>query len=296
MKLYLKSFINKLPHVRGLYQESLKYKSLSCFMPGHFYSPIVSKEDIKENLWIDLPDSYPIDMNINEQIKVIKEISRYYKEIPYLKNNDLRYTFENGSYEYTDGITLFGMIRNIKPKKIIEVGSGYSSALMLDINEMYFNNSIDLTFVEPYPTLLNKLLKENDKHNCSIFEKKIQDVDIKVFKDLKSGDILFIDSSHVLKTGSDLQHILAKILPILSKGVIIHFHDIFYPFEYPKQWIEEGRNWNENYFIKSFLMYNNNFKIILFSHYLHLKYSECFHEMPLSRKNTGGNLWIRKNI
>ena len=69
MKLYLKSIINKLPHIRGLYQESLKYKSVSCFEPGHFYSPIVSKEDIKENLWVDLPDSYPIDMNIDEQKK-----------------------------------------------------------------------------------------------------------------------------------------------------------------------------------------------------------------------------------
>lgn len=296
MKSYLKSILNKLPHIRGIHQRNLKYNSVSCFEPGHFYSPLVSKEDIKERLWDDLPETHPVDMNIQEQKSVIKEITRFYDEIPYLHDNSLRYTFENGSYSYTDGITLFGMIRNIKPKRIIEVGSGYTSALMLDVNEVYFDNKIDLTFIEPYPTLLNKVIKEKDRNHCSIITKKVQDVDLKFFKGLECGDILFIDSSHVVKTGSDLHHIVTRILPILNEGVLIHFHDIFFPFEYPKQWVEEGRNWNENYFINSFLMYNNEFKVILFSHYLHKKHSEIFQDMPLSKKNTGGNLWIRKTF
>ncbi len=96
------------------------------------------------------------------------------------------------------------------------------------------------------------------------------------------------------KTGSDVNYILFDILPILNKGVFIHFHDIFYPFEYPKKWVYEGRNWNEDYILKAFLMYNSEFKIRLFSHYLHELHKDTFKDMPLCYKNTGGNIWLEK--
>ena len=114
------------------------------------------------------------------------------------------------------------------------------------------------------------------------------------FEILQSGDILFIDSTHIAKTGSDVNHILFDILPILKSGVLIHFHDVSYPFEYPKEWVYMGRNWNENYFLRAFLMYNNNFEIILFSDYLHKHYIEAFKDMPLSLKDPGMNLWLKK--
>src|SRR5690606_33895195 len=101
-------------------------------------------------------------------------------------------------------------------------------------------------------------------------------------------DILFVDSSHVLKTGSDVNHLLFQILPILKKGVLVHFHDIFYPFEYPKEWILSGRSWNEIYALRAFLTYNSNFKILLFSHFIHKKHSLAFGKMPLAYKNWGG--------
>ncbi len=91
-----------------------------------------------------------------------------------------------------------------------------------------------------------------------------------------------------------MNYILFEILPRLKSGVLIHFHDIFYPFEYPRDWVFMGRNWNENYFLKAFLMYNNQFEIKLFSHYLHQHHSTVFKEMPLVYRNGGGNLWIEK--
>src|SRR5205814_62343 len=117
---------------------------------------------------------------------------------------------------------------------------------------------------------------------------------LETFEKLNSGDILFVDSTHVVKTGNDVNYILFEIIPRLKSGVLIHFHDIFYPFEYPKDWVFMGRNWNEDYFLKAFLMYNNEFEIILFSDYLHKHHKEIFKEMPLCYKNSGGNLWIRK--
>jgi len=98
----------------------------------------------------------------------------------------------------------------------------------------------------------------------------------------------------VVKTGSDVNYILFEILPLLRSGVLIHFHDISYPFEYPKEWVYMGRNWNENYFLRAFLMYNCNFKILLFSDYIHKHHKEAFSYMPMSDLDPGMNIWLEK--
>jgi predicted O-methyltransferase YrrM len=295
------SFPNKLPSVSGLYQEYIRFKHKSCYPPGHFYSTIVSVEDIKKRqneIWgKESTDGVKgINLMTDEQINLVKQFEDYYSEIPFSekKSDDKRYYFENPYYSYTDAIFLYSMIRNYKPKQIIEIGSGYSSAVMLDTNERFFNNSINLTFIEPYTERLKSLLNENDYENTTIIEKDVQGVQLEVFEKLNPGDILFIDSTHVVKTGSDVNYIFFEILPKLKKGVLIHFHDIFYPFEYPKDWVFMGRNWNEDYFLKAFLMYNNEFEIKLFSHYLHKHHKNVFANMPLCLKNTGGNLWLIK--
>jgi len=165
---------------------------------------------------------------------------------------------------------------------------------MLDTNEHFFKNSIKLTFIEPYIDRLKSLLKENDYETTTIIEKDVQGVNVEVFEKLNAGDILFIDSTHVVKTGSDVNYIFFEILPKLKSGVLIHFHDIFYPFEYPKDWVFKGRNWNEDYFLRAFLMYNNEFEIKLFSDYLHKHHKHIFDNMSLCFKNAGGNLWLIK--
>ena len=165
---------------------------------------------------------------------------------------------------------------------------------MLDTNELFLNNGINLTFIDPDVTRLYSLIRETDKNSTTIIEKDVQQIPLDIFKKLEPGNILFIDSTHVTKTGSDVNYILFEILPLLKSGVFIHFHDIFYPFEYPKDWIFGGVNWNEDYILRAFLMYNNKFEIKLFAHYLHIHHKNLFKEMPLCYKNTGGNLWIEK--
>ena len=122
----------------------------------------------------------------------------------------------------------------------------------------------------------------------------MQSVALENFKKLKANDILFIDSSHVSKTGSDVNYELFEILPNLASGVLIHIHDMFFPFEYPKEWVYEGRNWNELYMLRAFLNYNQDFDILLFSHYMHEKHEKAFENMPLTYENTGWNLWLQK--
>lgn len=301
MKNAIKNILNQLPYVKGLHKENANFNKNSFVPAGHYYSPIVSVDDIERratDIWknIEVDGVTGIDLHAEAQVRLVKELSAYYKDLPFseTKEGKLRYFFGNYYYSYTDGIILYSMMRHFKPERIIEVGSGYSSALMMDVNELFFDNKIELNFVEPYPERLSSLMTEKDKQSSKIIEKPVQAMETDYFKKLKKGDILFIDSSHVSKCGSDVNYILFEILPILNSGVLIHFHDIFYPFEYPKDWVLEGKNWNEDYFLKAFLMYNGEFQIKIFSHYLHVHHKEAFTDMPLSFNNTGGNIWIEK--
>jgi len=277
-----------------------KYKPLSKYPFGHFYSPIVSKGELVEledQIWEELGQDFisGINLNLDNQLLLLKEFSKYYPEMPFKdeKSENQRYCFINGAYSYTDGIVLYSFIRHFKPKRIIEIGSGHSSAVMLD-NREAFVNDMNLTFIEPYPKRLYRLMKDTDRDNCTVLDTKVQKVKLERFGELQKDDILFIDSSHVSKTGSDVNYEIFRILPSLNQGVIIHFHDVFYPFEYPKSWVSEGNNWNEDYLLRAFLSYNNQFEIVLFSHFIHQQHKAAFKEMPLTYKNTGGNLWIRK--
>ena len=139
------------------------------------------------------------------------------------------------------------------------------------------------------------LIKENDKNLVRLRESKLQDVDLEVFSALNAGDILFIDSSHVCKVNSDVNYIFFKIMPLLKNGVYIHFHDIFYPFEYSKEWIYEGRTWNESYFLRAFLSYNSAFRIVFFTSFMQYFYKNRLeNQMPLLMRDIGGSIWIQK--
>jgi predicted O-methyltransferase YrrM len=297
LKNIYKRIIRMLPYVKTLYKQSMQ----SCYPNGHYYSPVFSIEDIKKRecqIWKNslIDGVQGIDLKTSEQFALVKKIETYYKDMPFTtkKNNEQRYYFENNYYSYTDGIILYSMIRHFKPKQIIEVGSGFSSMVMLDTNELFFENQIKCTFIEPYPERLDSLMKSSDKVLATIIERNIQDISLDFFSQLESGDILFIDSTHVSKTGSDVNYIIFEILPILKTGVLIHFHDVFYPFEYPKEWVYSGINWNEDFILRAFLMYNREFEIVLFSKYLLELHFTIFQSMPLCSKSSGSSFWIRK--
>jgi hypothetical protein len=231
---------------------------------------------------------------VQHQLDLLKSFSAYYADIPFKDQAfKTRYYFDNTSFRYFDGIALYSFIRHYKPKRIIEIGSGFTSSLMLDTREL-FKQDIELTFIEPYPALLKSLFKGSDESNCKIIDTKVQRVPVELFKSLEKNDILFIDSSHVSKTGSDVNYELFSIIPELNDGVIIHVHDIFYPFEYPKNWVYDGRNWNEDYLLRAFLSYNSKFKIEFFVDYLAQHQRQALRQMPLLEKENGGSLWMRK--
>lgn len=308
-KYLLQGFLVKMPFlgVKIKAYEDLLQVSRDCgFKPGHFYSPVPSREEVRNNAdrIFSSTEVLDIDLNIDEQFKLLETFKTRRSDFPYdfpndKENQSLRYRFINRpQYRYSDVIFLYNVIRHLEPQRIVEVGSGASSAVMLDMNDLFFNSSIKLTFVEPYPERLYRYLNNQDQISTSIMTKKVQDVPMEVFESLKENDILFIDSSHVSKVGSDVNHIFFNILPRLNKGVWIHFHDIFYPFELPMHWIlENSRFWNESYLLRAFLMNNDTYEIMCFNTLLHKKFRNWFEkEMPecLIDEEDTGSIWIRK--
>lgn len=284
--------------------DEYKKKSLDPFVtyapPGHYYSPLPESETIEQLQKVNQSKTIcGIDLNEEEQVGLLKSFSKFYSQLPWNDenkcNNNMRYFLNNPFYSYGDGIILYSFINYYKPNRIIEIGSGYSSAAILDTCEMFLKNKTKITFIEPYPNLLLDVLLEKDNHEELLVNKKVEDVNISLFKELQENDILFVDSSHVVKFSSDVLFILTEVLPVLKCGVIIHFHDIFWPFEYPLAWLKEGRAWNEAYFLRSFLMYNDHFKIIYFNDFIGKKYKNLLETyMPLCLKNHGCGFWIMK--
>jgi predicted O-methyltransferase YrrM len=182
---------------------------------------------------------------------------------------------------------LYALLQTVKPQRIIEVGSGFSTAVMLDAGVP------SITCIEPFPDRLRSQLRPSDRPE--ILVQPVQDVPLDRFRSLQSDDLLFIDSSHIAKVGSDVVHLLTRVLPILQTGAYVHLHDLFWPFEYPADWIAEGRAWNEAYVVHAFLQYNDVFVIEWFTSYLKACHRETLHRtLPLTQRDHGGSLYLRK--
>jgi hypothetical protein len=307
---YPKVFANifRSRRVIGKLVDSRNFVFVRDFAPGHFYSPLPDLDQLDQNASAifnqTVKDIPGVDNNEAVQLKLTEEFGKLYPEIPFSKtrSGELRYYFDNPFFSYGDGVVLYSFLRHFQPKRIVEVGSGYSSAEMLDVNDLFFNGAIDFTFVEPFPERLRSLLSEKDctKHRVEVTP--VQHVDLSVFTALEANDILFVDSSHVGKIGSDLLHILFQVLPRLKPGVIIHFHDIPWPFEYPRHWVEGGRAWNEAYFLRAFLQFNSSFELLYSNSFMVIHHAEFMRKlMPLFLEKSSiadtesiTSLWIRK--
>lgn len=269
--------------------------------PNHYYHPIPDTKTLDDELFDNTKEMVGVDLNEKEQLNMLYEFLEYkdeYNQIPFKKTPDLRkYYFENSYFEKIDAEILYCMIRKNKPRNLIEIGSGYSTLLSAQALVKNSEEGADCFFtaIEPYP---NNVLKEGFPGLSKLVGKKAQDMGIDYFNILGDGDILFIDSSHVLKIGSDVQYELQEIMPRLRKGVLVHFHDIFLPWEYPKKWVKEKHFfWTEQYLLQSFLTFNDRFKVIWAGNYMCRTHPGAIakvfgHHDPLT--SNPGSFWIKR--
>jgi hypothetical protein len=231
---------------------------------------------------------------------LMKRLAEQHRHFPFPRHPDpgFRFCFDNPFFGCHDASVLFSMLLEFRPRRVVEVGCGYSSCLVLDTNERFFNSSLDLTLIDPALGELRDLFGARGAGAARLFSDRVQNVPLAVFEGLEENDILFIDSSHVSKTGSDVNYFLFEILPMLKRGVLVHFHDILYPFEYPEEWVlDDKRSWNEAYALHAFLQYNSAFEIVYWNNFVwHRLREELAGSMPLCLENEGGSIWLRRGI
>lgn len=235
----------------------------------HYYEPLFNPRHLKAPLDRDrvLPG---LDLATENQLNLLSRFTftEELRRIPVNATSELTYYYHNGSYESGDAEFLYQMVRLYKPKNIIEIGCGQSTLLIqraLTANrEENRENNCNHTCVEPYE---NPWL---EKLAVILKRSKVEDLPLEFFSVLGPGDILFIDSSHVVRPQGDCEFEYLRLLPSLAKGVVIHVHDIFTPKDYPREWIvEEGRIWTEQYLLEAFLSHNKDFRVIGAVNYLH---------------------------
>jgi predicted O-methyltransferase YrrM len=266
--------------------------------PGHYYSPLPGEQDFaRYRVWRaqPLPDELPgisIDRaTLRTSLEAIIDEYHSLPAFPPERRSDCRFFFKNPEIWYQDAIALRHFILASQPRRIIEVGCGHSSCCMLDVADA-FNLKIDFTFIDPNPERLFEHIWRDDVSRCRIMTVPLQDVSLEEFDALEAGDILYIDSTHVSKLQSDVNWYMFEILPRLRPGVIIHIHDINFPFEWPEHLIERG--WTEPYILRAFLTFNPYFKIIGWNAYFSLKMTEMVKRMPLCVEFPGGAFWMTR--
>ena len=271
-------------------------------IPNHFYQPVPDTRCLSEDLW-KRPSSLPgIDINEPEQLDLLSKLVGYkgeYDKFPLSKTDiSYKYYINNGVFESIDAEILYSMIRYFKPSRMVEIGGGYSTYLSAQavLKNRSEGNPCELVSIEPYPDMV---LRSGFPGLDKLIPRRIQDVPISEFSQLGYNDILFIDSSHVLKIGSDVQYEYLEILPRLNPGVLVHVHDIFLPNEYPCDWVRSKHIfWTEQYILRAFLTFNMQFKILWAGNHMYSNHRDTLRRAFVVKKDDSwvgpDSFWIQR--
>ncbi len=268
----------------------------SHLTPVHFYSPIPDTRALPDELWQKASDLPGVEMNEAGQLDRLRGFLRFREEydrfpaaptaVPH------EFHFANPMFSGTDALALYCMVRDVRPALIVEVGSGFSTRL--SAQALVANGGGELVCVEPYP---DAVLRQGFPGLTSLIAMPVQAVPPEVFDRLGAGDILFIDSSHVVRCGGDVTFLYLEVLPRLAPGVLVHVHDVFLPKEYPEEWLRQKfLFWNEQYLLQAFLAFNAAYEVVLSTGYLaHTHPDELKATFPRSPWwGAGGSFWMRR--
>lgn len=270
--------------------------------PVHFYQPVPDTRRLKDSLWEQPPPLTGVEMNDAGQQRFLREVclpyrGEYERWPLQAAGTPYQFHFDQYFFRMVDAEVLYCVIRHFRPSRIVEIGSGFSTFVAAEAcrKNLEEGHKTLLTSIEPYP---NDILRRGFPGLEALIEAPVEEADPAVFRSLGANDILFIDSSHVLRIGNDVHYEYLRLIPSVSPGVFIHIHDIFLPLEYPKEWVlNEGRFWNEQYLLQAFLAFNHSFPVVWAGCYMHCKYPDLLREtFPSYDPHTTlpGSFWMRR--
>ena len=237
--------------------------------PIHYYEPLpdfrsITTEQTRRRR------SYPgIDFRWNDQLALVNTLAEYRAEL-----RDLDFDFDNRYFNGLDAAIYYSLIRHLQPRRIIEIGGGYSTQIAN--KALSLNRKGNFTCIEPYPE--ERLL--GAELGVELIQKRVEEIDVDFFSHLEANDILFIDSSHTVKFGSDVCYEFLEVLPTLKPGVWVHVHDIFFPHDYPAEWLIDQRlALNEQYLVEAFLSFNQEFRVALANYWLALDHAATVNKL-----------------
>ncbi|MBS1887189.1 MAG: class I SAM-dependent methyltransferase [Actinobacteria bacterium] len=233
-----------------------------------YYSPIPDLTLLPDDIWDRRNRLAGVALNVDDAIALIEsELADYVAEFDFPAAGPRppgEFFLDNTNYGAVDAELLYAMVRARKPRRVLELGSGMTTLL---IGEAARRNAADGVATEhlaydPYPRA--QILGEDPPPPTRFAPKGATEVGLDDFSLLGNGDILFVDTTHTVKLGSDVNYVVLDVLPTLASGVIVHFHDIFLPWEYPREWFESmGYFWAEQYLIQAFLAFNGDFEVLI---------------------------------
>jgi len=252
--------------------------------PNHFYWPIPDISELEKREWPSSMGTFSFDFHFERQLKMLRRMSAEYGvEWSAFADRPLNgsglYHHNNGFFEMVDAEIAYAFVRDRKPARIIEIGTGFSTRVMaaaLRMNQQRDGVSGELISIDPMP---ERVPQNGFSQSVTVIPSRIQDVDLNLFQSLGEDDILFIDSSHVVSVGSDVVREYLEILPSLHSGVIVHIHDIFLPSDYPREAVLHNMCfWSEQYLLQAFLSFNNSFEVLWASSAMQAYYPEALEE------------------
>lgn len=265
---------------------------------SHYYEPTYADSDLPSETQQERP--LPgLDLNAEGQLALLAQFSfqEELRAIPLDKSRPDSFGYRNNMYSFGDAEILYNMIRLMKPRRMIEIGSGNSTLmarLAIDANLREDPGYRCAHFcIEPYemPWL--------EGTGVTVLRQRVEQVDLEFFDALAVNDILFIDSSHVIRPFGDVLREFHEIVPRLAPGVLVHVDDVFTPRDYPDHWLRrERRLWNEQYLLESFLAFNSSFEVVCASNWLkHNHRDEFLRACPMMAHDPAqepGNFWFRR--
>jgi predicted O-methyltransferase YrrM len=251
--------------------------------PIHYYEPLPDFRSIT-NEQITQRRTYPgIDFRLEQQLAIFDELAKYRDEL-----RELDFDFNNSYFSGLDAAVYYALIRHLQPHRIIEIGGGYSTQIAAKALEA--NRKGKLVCVEPYPERLN-----GSERNVELIQKRVEELSLDFFSSLEANDILFIDSSHTVKFRSDVCFEFLEILPRLAPEVWVHVHDIFFPHDYPAEWLINRRlALNEQYLLEAFLSFNKTFAPQLANYWLCLEHGEAAARLWPKANNPASSFWMKR--